>query len=853
MRRIYTFIKYMAVFLPFMMGSVSANAQNAFYVYRNDGAFNAHFFEEVDSMQCSKVDLDGLVHAAYVTQEIHTPDSVYRIPLAAIDSIGFVTPEPVLSDKVVRLENGLYDYLTGADGMDLTFSTAVPKNLVPKEGQILVCTDFSSRFFEEDGFVGKVREVEQTGAGYIACCDTVNDLTEVFDRLVAVECLAVPESALKRAEGSWNSATIPLTLNLNYDTQSSTGVDATLYGALNGVLKATVAYNISKETQYIGLTLAHEWSLSAGINVRTDAAFFNSGTVKALTPALRFPACLPVLKLQLMGAPFIRGEGHAEMEVNLEGPVHKYMATVAYENGTFSGRNKAFPVSGSMNPTFDSSLSLNGFVQGGYLLDVYLGTIQCLGYVKSAVDFYVGPKVNGDFRMDLGSLASLDYYDTYKDSKVGLSPLSVDVEAYGEANYFGQPVMRHKFFGASLASLLYNEWYMMPEFSEINMEELDSDNSVRLSCHPSRNVLLPLSLGLGLYDKDNVLWKSWYEEGQYKSDGSGFVLEHDFSGLTRNTKYTARPLVQILGGTVPASPSKDISLAIDVRTLGASSVTETSALVSGYADGLESATVVCELGICYNTAGSPIIGNSTYVSSGRSSSGEFSLTLSELKSNTTYYYCTCLSIDGEYYYGDVLTFETKETSLCPDDHHPHMIDLGLPSGVKWACCNVGASFPEEYGGYYAWGETEEKDYYDWSTYKYYNDTYGLTKYCTNDNKTVLESNDDVAHVKWGGSWRMPTSSEINELRNNCSWTWTSLNGVYGYVVTSKVNGNSIFLPAAGCRWYEDVYSSGSVGYYWSASLYEDNSHYACSLSFISGNWYLNYIRSYGFSVRPVAE
>ncbi|MDE7377404.1 MAG: hypothetical protein K2N13_00390 [Paraprevotella sp.] len=202
-----------------------------------------------------------------------------------------------------------------------------------------------------------------------------------------------------------------------------------------------------------------------------------------------------------------------------------------------------------------------------------------------------------------------------------------------------------------------------------------------------------------------------------------------------------------------------------------------------------------------------------------------------------------------------------DSCMCPDGHHPHMIDLGLPSGTKWACCNVGASSPEEYGGYYAWGETEEKNNYDWSTYKYSkgsSDT--MTKYCTDadygtvNNKTVLELQDDVAHVKWGGSWRMPTKSEINELRDKCFWTWTTRNGVEGYVVTSKSNGTSIFLPAAGNRWCEQVSGSGSCGSYWSASLYESNSYSACNLDLYSGSRDLSNVnRSYGFSVRPVAE
>ena len=189
------------------------------------------------------------------------------------------------------------------------------------------------------------------------------------------------------------------------------------------------------------------------------------------------------------------------------------------------------------------------------------------------------------------------------------------------------------------------------------------------------------------------------------------------------------------------------------------------------------------------------------------------------------------------------------------------VDLGLPSGIKWATCNVGATKPEEYGGYYAWGEIEEKEEYSWITYKWCNGSLNtLTKYCTNgsygavDNKTVLDPEDDVAHVKWGGSWRMPTKAELNELLTNCTWTWTTQNGVNGYKVTSKSNGNSIFLPAAGGRDGTDLHLSGSYGYCWSSSLHEDGSSLACYLYFNSSSydWYY-YSRYYGHSVRPVCK
>ena len=188
------------------------------------------------------------------------------------------------------------------------------------------------------------------------------------------------------------------------------------------------------------------------------------------------------------------------------------------------------------------------------------------------------------------------------------------------------------------------------------------------------------------------------------------------------------------------------------------------------------------------------------------------------------------------------------------------VDLGLPSGLKWATCNVGASKPEEYGGYYAWGETEEKDNYDWSTYKWYKDSDDtMIKYCTSreygtvDNNTVLDRADDVAHVKWGGTWRMPTFDEQKELLNNCTWTWTTQNGVTGYKVTGP-NGNSIFLPAAGYRSGAEVFYRGSNGLYWSSSLYSDSSFLAFSLFLSSGyrNWDSSG-RYGGRSVRPVSE
>ncbi len=189
------------------------------------------------------------------------------------------------------------------------------------------------------------------------------------------------------------------------------------------------------------------------------------------------------------------------------------------------------------------------------------------------------------------------------------------------------------------------------------------------------------------------------------------------------------------------------------------------------------------------------------------------------------------------------------------------VDLGLPSGTLWATCNVGASAPEDYGDYFAWGETAPKDYYDWSTYKWCNGSYDtMTKYCTKsyygnngfvDNKTELDPEDDAAHVNWSPSWRMPTTEQQRELYEKCSSVWTTQNGVNGRLFTGP-NGNTLFLPAAGGRWDESLLGAGTYCIYWSRTLHSSGPYYACSFgSYSAGVFWGRRDRKLGFSVRAV--
>lgn len=188
-----------------------------------------------------------------------------------------------------------------------------------------------------------------------------------------------------------------------------------------------------------------------------------------------------------------------------------------------------------------------------------------------------------------------------------------------------------------------------------------------------------------------------------------------------------------------------------------------------------------------------------------------------------------------------------ETHFCPDNNHPHAIDLGLPSGTKWCCMNVGAASPEQYGGYYAWGETTEKSVYSWDTYKYGSGENDC-KYIGSD---IAGTSYDVAHVRMGAPWRIPSHDQQVELIENCDQTWIQLNGFYGTLVTGK-NGGQIFLPAAGERGEGDLNDAGSYGCYWSSSLYPNKTYRAYYLSFISDYWHWNSSRRhFAHNVRAV--
>ncbi|MBO7481755.1 MAG: hypothetical protein J6T63_06575, partial [Bacteroidales bacterium] len=346
---------------------------------------------------------------------------------------------------------------------------------------------------------------------------------------------------------------------------------------------------------------------------------------------------------------------------------------------------------------------------------------------------------------------------------------------------------------------------------------------------------------------------------QCRLDGANFSLP--LFGFQPNTTYYYRAYVKTADGTIESEVGQfqitGMTQEFAVYTESATDITETTATLNGYVtstDGVHYCGFILNMGTYNDT-----------ITVESFAGGSFSYQVSNLTASTTYYYQAFAIRDG-WDFGQEVSFATEQrgTSYSQPTGYSSgygYVDLGLPSGILWAYTNIGANNPEDYGNYYAWGETTTKETYNWSTYRYCNGDYNtLTKYCNNadygnngftDNLTTLEAADDAASVNWGGNWRMPTQDEIQELFDNCDTTWTPQNGVNGMLFTSRSNGNSIFLPAVGGLGEDILSNAGFDGGFWSSSL--DTYSYNALLLYIDWADYsviTNY-RCFGYSVRPV--
>ena len=567
-------------------------------------------------------------------------------------------------------------------------------------------------------------------------------------------------------------------------------------------------------------------------------------------------------KIQFGG--FVRAEGSVQVSVTQPFVINGTTG-FEYAEGNLTPSNSW----GASLQDTEFSVSLDGSVHAGLAVRVQFGII-CQNLASADVTAYVGPELSGNFSLTTAGLFDRNLYKSLKDSKIDLAFKADLVPGY---RFVGN---ERKDLRLSLNFQLgdpIHTWYLLPEFSDLDWTAKGTGGT--LDGQVGRDLIMPVRLGWALYDESDDVRETYYLPGDYRrnkdwKDG----LWQEISDLPAGETYTAFPFVEVLGKTLCSDEGVDVC-----REEAPVSITNFQVTKSEHGDGafyndgyyydyrFDAATTVAlddridrmaieDWGYVYRDPYGQEKRISLKSYSSPYTDTRYAYFRNEPKSTACLYGYVKYRGDDEYYYDEPHDYplEHKESPLCPDGLHAHAIDLGLPSGTKWACCNVGASSPEEYGGYYAWGEVAEKSVYDWDTYAYGSD-WDDYQYIGSE---ISGTQYDVAHVQWGGSWRMPTVAEQNELREKCIWTWTDLNGTSGMKVTGP-NGNSIFLPAAGARKIDILDDAGSWGYYWSGTLNDhptigvkNNAYYFNFLSDFIGVQD-GYFRGLGASVRPVCQ
>ena len=560
-----------AVLAMFSVLPVSAQqTQDALYIFRNDGGFNAFFFDDIDRIEYSKIDTLGVEQADYVVQEVYALDSVFRIPISAIDSVAFVTPETKYKAGVIKLEESLRDYVTAVDGMTLTLASNTPNGLLPKAGDKMTFLKVDDLF--PYGFAGLVEKVENAGGGYTVSCDTL-DLEEAFDFLV-----------IKVAgEGDTGSNARHLRRGSSYGTKGLEHYDLpvidksfSLGGSFEWVsgvstdASATAACLIKPSLDvraflYVGFFEGTKFTSTVRMQFDSEITLGISGafTVHADIPFFTIPIPIgqPLIRCDVDFGIFGEGQGslNTSYKIKANPAVHGYM----YFDSDYHGRREvnAMTHMGDVETEWQKLTGKLSFSAGLYTEAGIVGLTKKLSKLTVRAD--VGTRIDMEAELkpeDFTSLAK-PAHELALNKKTGVYDMlnrdgSVSVVVYGDV------AVTAKMAQWSLTAkkeeiikrLVEGSGALVPKFSDVKSTlSANEPGKVVLSADVSRTTPFPQRLGFQIYDEDYVLVATkWYNGNYWKAKPS--YIEFPFYDLPLDKNYYAFPMTTLFGYEIAASP-----------------------------------------------------------------------------------------------------------------------------------------------------------------------------------------------------------------------------------------------------------------------------------------------------------
>ena len=852
------------------------------YVYEKDGSVQSFIRDEIVEMGYSNYDTLGVAHNEVVSQIITLGEEAYIIPLSDIDSISFVTPATVYQPGVIRIDQGLMEYVESSDSLTIYFAANTPTNLLPRVGDKLVTLEMNDKF--EAGFAGVVKNVQ----GMMVECDDV-DLEEIFVTYynTTITNLVSEDEAGARTRGEGKEMEIKLptlswALGAEFSREIKEVDDLAWKVGLKGEVSLTPTFLVKVSTlinngkQLSGhiktnLQLQEVISLSGGIEWSKEFG------IKVFKKPVA-PLCFFYLK------PGVFVKAGATLSFN-------WIWTQNF-NSMFTfdcnSKRKEQPVRAKWKaekPTndFDFQTMLSGSFSWGFFFEAGVACVsEKFGKIAYHMEY-------GDEAVGNTILYNNDLKEASLDTKLYefLKGRTVELNVYTGSTAQGKVFENQVDFPIGI-SAKYNvaTYSVVPTFSNVTFER--DGNNGQASAKVSGNCIIPVKTGFILSDKKNNKLDSWTTEKAYWNGGSEIATT--FYGLEEDQEYVLNPKIDVFGFDLKANPPANMKAdEFPVQIINFEQTDANYSEVKGYTfEGKGyyykfNATTTVELdkdaekikdwGYIYHD----IYNVDKKISCANLGSNPYA------DKRYAYYYnepYRTVSLTAYVQYegetdikkGGTHTFAVKYGG-CPDNNHPHMIDLGLPSGTKWACCNVGASYPESYGNFYAWGETTPKSEYYSSDYQYWVDKDGngrlslelddnynwVSNEFINIGDDIAGTNYDAATVNWGAPWRMPSMDQIRELVNKTSREFVTLKNVRGIKFRGQ-NGGFIFLPAAGSYIGDENRNTELRGFYWGSTIDPKTQAQSAVLFFYTeeaGNplpgGFTHFERSEGFSVRPVAE
>ena len=566
-------------------------AQDAFYIYRNDGDFDGFFYDEVVRMGYSKIDFNGFEHDHYVVQEIETADSLYRIPLAVIDSIGFQQPEIKLNPNLRDFhDDGLLDYIVeiNAEPSDkvrrILVRNSCPSNLMPKVGQVLIDTHTEYYWDEEaknyrhqwlycKGFAGKVTEVKYYNNDYTqVICNPLSELGDVFVQFVTTERVTIDEDGqvkrrlagwhpernkvLRAEEGSEDVSLIDFTGTIKREFSPAEDVTITMAAEIGLKLGIKVDYYISWKRLYVKTDINSYAGISPSVGIKASKSFDADIEVMKLLRTIKFPVNLPIFQTHPIPNIDVRGGGEIALNATLPGAKLFWNQTIIFDtdrwpimsythnyNTPEEDEGKEAPID-----TGDLEVSLAGFVQMGVEMT---GDIETNDWIEDifksgiGVSLFVGPKLEGSLKLSVAKLASDDAYSALKDSYIKLHALSLDLEAKAELKFLWKDPEKTTFFERSeqFGTL---EWFLLPDFKEIDAVFDKQDDVTKVTLYPDRKTFVPSYVGIALYNYKRELLEKRYDTFSHFFTTPREKFETKFEGLPCG-QYYVTPCLSTLG------------------------------------------------------------------------------------------------------------------------------------------------------------------------------------------------------------------------------------------------------------------------------------------------------------------